>query len=48
MAEDETAKLWKVNRTVHELAKDRVRRLHNPMSCRNLTEKFIELGIPSF
>lgn len=24
---DETAKLWKVNRTVHELVKDRVRYL---------------------
>lgn len=25
MSEDETAKLWKVNRTIHELVKDRVR-----------------------
>lgn len=24
MSEDESAKLWKVNRTVHELVKDRV------------------------
>jgi hypothetical protein len=24
---DETAKLWKVNRTIHELVKDRVRML---------------------
>ena len=24
MAEDESAKLWKVNRTIHELVKDRV------------------------
>ena len=39
MAEDESAKLWKVNRTIHELVKDRVRWLRNPMSCRNLTEK---------
>jgi DNA-directed RNA polymerases I, II, and III subunit RPABC1 len=23
MSEDETAKLWKVNRTIHELVKDR-------------------------
>lgn len=25
MSEDESAKLWKVNRTIHELVKDRVR-----------------------
>lgn len=47
MAEDETAKLWKVNRTVHELVKDRVRRLYSRILCRNLTDSFIELGISS-
>jgi hypothetical protein len=26
---DESAKLWKVNRTIHELVKDRVRYLEN-------------------
>jgi DNA-directed RNA polymerase I, II, and III subunit RPABC1 len=27
MADDDTAKLWKVNRTIHELVKDRVSQL---------------------
>lgn len=43
---DETAKLWKVNRTVHELVKDRVSNhceqpgIHNLIACYPRASKF--------
>jgi len=42
---DESARLWKVNRTIHELVKDRVSYHHsNTMGCINL---IILLGLSS-
>ena len=46
--QDESAKLWKVNRTIHELVKDRVSTLHLPSFVLGLITSGLCTGLPSF